>query len=86
MTSIDPHVAADIDNKEKNVLHVENGQQSDDEKQSLEDDALNYFTPAEQKKIIHRLDRRLVTVVGVSCNKPLRIVHQSEEQEVANEI
>lgn len=66
MTNIDPHVAADNDNKDQKVLHIENGQQSDDEKKSLDSDALNYFTPAEQKKIIHRLDRRLVTVVGVS--------------------
>lgn len=65
MTNIDPHVAADNDNKDQKVLHIEDGQQSDDEKQSLESDALNYFTPTEQKKIIHRLDRRLVTVVGV---------------------
>jgi hypothetical protein len=46
-------------------MHVENGHQSDDERKSVEDDPLTYFTPAEQKKIIHRLDRRLVTVVGV---------------------
>lgn len=62
---MEPHVAADNDNKAQDVFHYENGQQSDDEKRSLEEDALNYFTPAEQKKIIHRLDRRLVTVVGV---------------------
>lgn len=65
MTNMEPHVAADNDNKAQDVFHYENGQQSDDEKRSLEEDALNYFTPAEQKKIIHRLDRRLVTVVGV---------------------
>lgn len=65
MTNIEPSIAADRDNKEYAVSHLENGHQSDDEKRSMQDEALNYFTPAEQKKIIHRLDRRLVTVVGV---------------------
>lgn len=79
MTNIDPHVAANNDNKDQNVLHVENGQQSDDEKQSLESDALNYFTPEEQKKIIHRLDRRLVTVVGVSRHSEVPGLHGSQK-------
>jgi len=67
MTSLEPTIAADRENynKEQQITHVENGQQSDDERKSVEDDPLTYFTPAEQKKIIHRLDRRLVTVVGV---------------------
>lgn len=65
MANIERSVAADMDNKEHAVSHLENGHQSDDEKRSMQDEALNYFTPAEQKKIIHRLDRRLVTVVGV---------------------
>lgn len=52
-------------NKVQTISHLEHGQQSDDEKKSLEEDPLTYFTPAEQKKIIHRLDRRLVVVVGV---------------------
>lgn len=65
MTNTEPSITADQDNKVHNVSHLEHGQQSDDEKKSLEDDPLTYFTPEEQKKIIHRLDRRLVTVVGV---------------------
>lgn len=67
MTSMEPKIAQDREhyNKEQQITHVENGQQSDDERKSVEDDPLTYFTPAEQKKIIHRLDRRLVTVVGV---------------------
>lgn len=65
MTNMEPSLAADQDNKVQNISHLEHGQQSDDEKKSLEEDPLTYFTPAEQKKIIHRLDRRLVVVVGV---------------------
>jgi hypothetical protein len=66
MTSMEPSIAAEhYNNKEQQITHVENGQQSDDERKSVEEDPLTYFTPAEQKKIIHRLDRRLVTVVGV---------------------
>jgi len=65
MTSLEPTIAAEHYNKEQQITHVEHGQQSDDERKSVEDDPLTYFTPAEQKKIIHRLDRRLVTVVGV---------------------
>lgn len=65
MTNMEPSLAADQDNKVQSISHLEHGQQSDDEKKSLEEDPLTYFTPAEQKKIIHRLDRRLVVVVGV---------------------
>ena len=66
MTNMEPSITAEhYNNKEQQITHVENGQQSDDERKSVEDDPLTYFTPAEQKKIIHRLDRRLVTVVGV---------------------
>jgi hypothetical protein len=65
MTTGQPPMAADNYGKEQQIMHVENGHQSDDERKSVEDDPLTYFTPAEQKKIIHRLDRRLVTVVGV---------------------
>jgi hypothetical protein len=65
MTTVQPSMAADNYGKEQQIMHVENGHQSDDERKSVEDDPLTYFTPAEQKKIIHRLDRRLVTVVGV---------------------
>lgn len=32
---------------------------------SLEEDYLHAFTPEEQRKIIHRIDRRLVLTVGV---------------------
>jgi sugar phosphate permease len=53
------------DTKDHQISHLEHGHASDDEKKSLEDDPLTYFTPEEQKKIIHRLDRRLVVVVGV---------------------
>lgn len=62
---MEPSIAADQDNKFQHISHLENAQHSDDERKSLEDDPLTYFTPEEQKKIIHRLDRRLVTVVGV---------------------
>ena len=55
----------DHDSKDHQISHLEHGHTSDDEKKSLEDDPLTYFTPEEQKKIIHRLDRRLVVVVGV---------------------
>jgi hypothetical protein len=55
----------DHDTKDHQISHLEHGHTSDDEKKSLEDDPLTYFTPEEQKKIIHRLDRRLVVVVGV---------------------
>jgi hypothetical protein len=65
MTTTQPSLTADQDNKVQHISHLENGQHSDDEKKSLEDDPLHYFTPEEQKKIIHRLDRRLVVVVGV---------------------
>lgn len=65
MTNMEPSVAADQDNKVQHISHLEHGHNSDDEKKSLEDDPLTYFTPEEQKKIIHRLDRRLVVVVGV---------------------
>ena len=66
MTNMEPSITAEhYNNKEQQITHVENGQQSDDERKSVEDDPLTYFTPAEQKKIIHRLDRRLVAVVGV---------------------
>lgn len=53
------------DTKDHQISHLEHGHASDDEKKSLEDDPLTYFTPEEQRKIIHRLDRRLVVVVGV---------------------
>lgn len=32
---------------------------------SISDDDLTAFTPEEQRKIIHRVDRRLVTTVGI---------------------
>jgi hypothetical protein len=63
MATTQPSITADQDSKVQHVSHLENGQHSDDEKRSLEDDPLHYFTPEEQKKIIHRLDRRLVVVV-----------------------
>jgi len=62
---MEPSIAAEQDAKTQQISHLEHGQHSDDEKRSLEDDPLTYFTPEEQKKIIHRLDRRLVVVVGV---------------------
>jgi hypothetical protein len=65
MTNMEPSLMADQENKVQHVSHLENGPPSDDEKLSLSDDPLTYFTLAEQKKIIHRLDRRLVAVVGV---------------------
>jgi hypothetical protein len=65
MTNMEPSIAADQDSKAQHVSHLEHGHTSDDEKRSLEDDPLTYFTPEEQAKIIHRLDRRLVVVVGV---------------------
>jgi hypothetical protein len=65
MATTQPSITADQDSKVQHISHLENGQHSDDEKRSLEDDPLHYFTPEEQKKIIHRLDRRLVVVVGV---------------------
>lgn len=62
-----PNVAHLRDEDEKaGVEHNELGisaTKSDDV--SVEEDYLNAFTPEEQKKIIHRIDRRLVTVVGV---------------------
>lgn len=65
MATTVPSTTLDEDNKVQHVSHLEHGHTSDDEKKSLEDDPLTYFTPEEQKKIIHRLDRRLVVVVGV---------------------
>jgi len=32
---------------------------------SVEEDILHEFTPEETKKVIHRIDRRLVTTVGI---------------------
>ena len=64
-TSTNPSTTLNQDTKDHQISHLEHGHTSDDEKKSLEDDPLTYFTPEEQKKIIHRLDRRLVVVVGV---------------------
>ena len=64
-TPNNPTTTLNQDTKDHQISHLEHGHTSDDEKKSLEDDPLTYFTPEEQKKIIHRLDRRLVVVVGV---------------------
>lgn len=64
-TPNNPTTTLNQDTKDHQISHLEHGRASDDEKKSLEDDPLTYFTPEEQKKIIHRLDRRLVVVVGV---------------------
>ena len=64
-TPNNPSTTLHQDTKDHQISHLEHGHTSDDEKKSLEDDPLTYFTPEEQKKIIHRLDRRLVVVVGV---------------------
>lgn len=48
-----------VDNEKDIVTHKE------DINSSTHDDYECEFTPAEQKKIIHRVDRRLVVTVGV---------------------
>jgi len=50
-----------MDKSELGVAHFE------DSTSEISDDAaiINEFTPEETKKIIHRIDRRLVTVVGL---------------------
>ena len=47
---------------EHNEVGVVNHKPSDP---SLDEEYLNAFTPEQQRKIIHRIDRRLVTTVGV---------------------
>lgn len=47
----------DFDHEKEIVAHKEDANSSDDYECE--------FTPAEQKKIIHRIDRRLVITVGV---------------------
>jgi hypothetical protein len=53
----------------QNDMHLEKapdatpGASSDDPGESLDDDPV--YTRAEQRKIIHRVDRRLITVAGI---------------------
>lgn len=53
------HNDYNVDNEKEFVNHKE------DINSSTHDDYECEFTPAEQKKIIHRIDRRLVLTVGV---------------------
>lgn len=62
MAAIDPIVPPN-EKLGTDAFHVERSPSS--ERKQDNDDALNYFTPAEQRSIIHRIDRRLVTTVGI---------------------
>jgi hypothetical protein len=54
-------MATDFEKHEADHIHdVEGHKTSDDDSR----DALSEFTYGEQRKIIHRVDRRLVSVVG----------------------
>lgn len=70
MAAIDPVVPPNekIGHDGFHVEDAERSSSSDRTKQDAgfaHDDALTYFTPDEQRKIIHRIDRRLVTTVGI---------------------
>lgn len=53
------HLEDDLEKK-----HIDEMERTGSEEEST-DSRLTEFTPAEQKKIIHRVDRRLVTTLGV---------------------
>jgi len=50
-----------MDKSEMGIAHYEDGASENSDDFAI----INEFTPEETKKIIHRIDRRLVTVVGL---------------------
>ena len=67
MAAIDPVVPPN-EKLGQDGFHVEDAERSPSSERkttTTDDEALNYFTPAEQRSIIHRIDRRLVTTVGI---------------------
>lgn len=67
MAAIDPVVPPNekIGTDGFHVEDTERSPSSERKHTSTDEDALNYFTPADQRSIIHRIDRRLVTTVGI---------------------